>query len=100
MKKIIYFIMLLASTLFLTACGGTPLELCKQNLSEVRYNVFAGNTDNYTATFMSGKRENPYVVNGKHEKVVDFGLLTVTFTGDSPLTANYVLTINEINYTR
>lgn len=88
--------MLLLPALFFSGCGGSPLELCQNNLSEVRYNVFAGSTDEYTTTFMSGKRENPYVVNGKHEKVVDFGLLTVTFIGDSPLNASYVLKINDI----
>lgn len=100
MKRLFGFGMLLIVAMIFSACGGTVLQLCEKNLSEVRYNVFSGETDTYTASFMTGKREKPYSVNGVSEKAVDFGLLTITFKGnDTPLTASYKLTINDTEKT-
>jgi len=100
MKKIFYLatiVTLILSTVFLSACGGSTMDIAKQNLSEVRYNVFSGQNDTWTASFMSGKRENPYIVNGKSESKTDFGLLTITFKGaDTPLNASYKLTIDNV----
>lgn len=96
MKRLFILGLLITTAILFSACGGTTLQLCQQNLSEVRYNVFDGQNDTYSATFMSGKREEPYSVNGKSENAVDFGLLTVTFRGaDTPLTAKYKLIIND-----
>lgn len=70
------------------------------NLAEVRYNLYSGKTENVSATFMSGRREADYVVNGFCTKPKEFGVLT--FKIDSkitlPKTVNFVLTVGTTRH--
>lgn len=99
MKKIFMGILLAGLCLMLSACGASKVDLALNNLAEVRYNVFSGENDNFTANFMSGKRENPYAVNGVCQKQVEFGMLTIKYkTDDAPIVAQYKLKIGENEY--
>ncbi len=100
MKKLFIGTILVAICLVFTACGTDKVDLALSNLAEVRYNVFSGENDRFTATFMSGQRENPYIVNGICQERVDFGMLTIKFkTADRPMVAQYRLTVNDKEYT-
>ncbi len=100
MKKIILAsIAVIAMAFAFCGCGTTQSELILQNIAEVRYNIFSGENNIYVATFMSGKRESPYVVNGICEKQVEFGMLTVKYKSkDMPNVAQYELSIGENVY--
>lgn len=96
MKKTILVTLLAIITFAFCGCGASPTDLALENLAEVRYNIFSGENDTYVATFMSGKRETPYVVNGVCEKQVEFGMVTVKYRSpDMPTVAQYELTIGE-----
>lgn len=96
MKKTILVTLLAIITFAFCGCGASSTDLALENLAEVRYNIFSGENDTYVATFMSGKRENPYVVNGVCEKQVEFGMVTVKYRlPDMPTVAQYELTIGE-----
>jgi len=99
MRKFLLGILLCALCVIFTGCNTSTLDLVLENMAEVRYNVFSGEDDVVSLTFMSGKRENPYVVNGVCEKTVDFGLLTVKFKNDDlPTSANYRINADDLEY--
>ena len=96
MKKILLGALLILMTVVFSACGADKIDLVKANIAEVRYNVFSGENEEYTATFMSGERENPYIVNGVKEDIVEFGMLTIKYkSSDMPIVAQYTLKIDE-----
>lgn len=95
MKRILFLITTFVCLCF-TACSVNKIDVAIDNLAEVRYNIFSGENDSFQVTFMSGERENPYVVNGSCEERIEFGMLTVKFkTSDCPIVAQYSLTIND-----
>lgn len=101
MRKLFFILMttLTMVAVMLTGCGSNPVDLALKNLSEVRYNIFSGENDVFVATFMSGERETPYVVNGICEKRVEFGMLTVKYkTSDMPTIAKYKLLVGDNEY--
>ena len=51
----------------------------QENLSEYRKVLYVASTPNFDATFTTGKREEPYLLNGVSEKKVEYGVLTVKF---------------------
>lgn len=100
MKKIFLGTVLVIICLVFSACGTDKVDLALSNLAEVRYNVFSAENEKLTATFMSGQRENPYIVNGICEDVIEFGMLTIKYkTEDRPMVAQYKLKVNEQEYT-
>ena len=79
----------------------TQTQLAIRNLSEVRYNLFQGKNENFNATFMTGEREEPYILNGVADNLVDFGVITVNFLTDTSSlmgAPTYKLTIGEEFY--
>ena len=99
MKKIFVGTLLVILTLVFSACGANKIDLMLDNIAEVRYNVFSGENEEYTATFMSGERENPYIVNGICEDKTEFGMLTIKYKStDMPMVAQYKLIIDEQEY--
>lgn len=97
MKKfVLVFVLLICFAL--TGCNSTYKEVSK-NLSEVRYNIYVGETDTLKATFMCGKREKDYVINGYSSALIDFGIITVTLKKDLPHeNAKVVLTVDTNRY--
>ena len=75
MKKLIIICLLLFS-IVLPGCNKNYNRI-KNNLAEVRYNVFVGENDNFKITFMSGKREKDYSINGYNTELIDFGVITI-----------------------
>ena len=74
MKKFITLLIIAISLFTLTACG-TPEEYIKNNMSEVRQNIFDGTSGSFYVTLSSGMRETPYLSDGIHNKNVEFGVI-------------------------
>ncbi len=99
---ICFFICFVISTgLAFTGCTNKYVNLTKENLAEVRHNLYAGETDNLSVTFMSGYREKDYVINGYNTQLIEFGVVTINLKNDNISksdTANYVLLVNTNRY--
>jgi len=97
MKKLVTFCLIISS-LFLVGCNSVYSEVSKA-VSEVRYSIYSGETDALKATFMCGKREKDYVINGYNTPLIDFGIITITLkkpaTSDN---AKIVLTVDTNRY--
>ncbi len=77
-KKCLCTIFSLVTFVFLfSACSQSALEECQNKISDERQNYFEGETQNYYVSFSSGMRESPYVLNGKSENCVEFGVVTI-----------------------
>lgn len=77
MKKITCVFLFIFCIFLIIGCTKIETEIIKNNLSEVRYNIFLAKNDEFTVTFMSGKREIDYEINGYNTKLIDFGILTL-----------------------
>ena len=98
MKRFLFLAVTFVCLCF-SACGTNKIDVALENLAEVRYNIFSGENQTYFASFMSGERENPYVVNGICDKQVEFGVLTIKYkTTDCPVVAQYAIKINDSEY--
>ena len=99
MKRLVVIVCLIFFGLAFSACGTDKKDIVLDNIAEVRYNIFSGENEFYVATFMSGERENPYVVNGICEKKIEFGMLSIKYKKqDSPVVAQYSLKIDDKIY--
>lgn len=100
-KKILIFALLAISTLSLSACGQSSVDL-KNYLIEERTNLFTASDDIYSTTFSTGKREADYNFDGVINEMQDFGILTLSRNDNSSLatdTYTYILTINDEQHT-
>ncbi len=79
MKKWIIFLSLALICLSFAGCQQSNYKLLLNNASELRYNLFVGETDKVYSTYMSGQREEPYVSDGIQNTLQDFGVLTLKF---------------------
>lgn len=72
----------------------------EKNISEIQTALFSAEDKNIFATLALGKRENPYVVDGNSEELVDFAVLTVYPQQLRPQSQNasFVLTTNQAQY--
>lgn len=101
MKKrisaVLLVLMLLAG---FAACGGVDTEIDK-NISEIRLNLYEGNSDAFEVTIFIGKRENPYSLDGVSSALVDYCLINVMPSGDIPgeVTLSYQLSGGKYNQT-
>ncbi len=108
MKNIKYFFLLstlacciVISGLALGGCTNKYVELTKASLAEVRQNIYVGETDNLSVTFMSGKRETDYVINGYNTALIPFGVVTVKLTNPNITQtegATFALTVDTNRY--
>lgn len=94
----VVFIALVCMSFLLTGCSANINTLVKNNLSEYRSGICYGESTNLSATFTMGKREDPYVLNGKKENLVEFGVLTITFYEELSIAPSYTLMIDTIQY--
>ena len=67
----------MCAALVFGGCQVSSLENYKNQVSDIRENYFAGQSDNFYASFTSGMRESPYSFDGKSEEKVEFGVLTI-----------------------
>ena len=79
-------------------CKQSNYSLMQRNLSEYRKVLYVADTPNFYATFTTGKRENPYLLNGTSEKKVEYGVLTVKFNKEIYTQPTYTLLIDTIQY--
>ena len=103
MKKffIAVFSVIIGTTGVLSLLQPTNYDIAKNNLSEIRYNLFQGKTEQMNATLMSGLREEFYSLDGTARSLIEFGVITVTFlTETTGLIGKprYSLTVDDVLY--
>lgn len=79
MKKI-YLSMALVLSLFCVGCGRK--ETVADVMSEQTEIYFYGEGEAGSASIAVGKRENPYVMDGKHGQMCDFSLITLNLDSE------------------
>lgn len=94
MKKTILLCGLACFCIALVGCGSNIETQIKENLSDVRYNVFVGKNSDITVSLMSGMRENPYNYDGVSNKKCEFGIVTMTSNSIGLLNSNFVLKVD------
>lgn len=84
-KIVVFFSLVIVSTILLCACNQNYYKLLLNNASELRYNIFECDDDYVKATFMSGRREEPYVSDGIASTLKDFGVFNLSFKSNIDL---------------
>lgn len=88
--------------IFLTGgCGSNALfDYARQNVSEIRNNLFIGKSENIIVSFSSGEREKNYVIDGKSGENTDFGVFSVIVLNDNKYETkrSFVANINQVDY--
>ena len=85
--------------MLLTGCGGGNLDKYYENISELRDCLFAAENADYKVSAISGKREEPYAIDGVSGNKRDFTVITVTPASfESNLTYRYRAEINGETY--
>ena len=100
MKKITIFVLIMINCFILTGCN-RYYNITRSSISEIRYNIFNGDSDNFNITFMSGQREKDYVVNGYNTDLIDFGIVTITIKNPNlsePNNPTFALTIDTLRH--
>lgn len=82
LKKITVFVMFVCSGLLLSACGETINSYVAENMSEITYDYYFGESSQMFASLSVGERESEYLYNGESTQNVNFSLLTVGFEED------------------
>lgn len=101
MKKILIFVTIILCVCGLCACESPLYSKAKDNIAEIRNNIYIGENDDIKATFMSGQREKEYVINGYSTPLIDFGVITFALLGENVTrakTGDFTLTIDGENY--
>lgn len=80
LKKLKYFLPLFAMVLILFGVSGCNqgVSLLKNQVSDIRYDYYEGETANWYFSFSSGLREEPYVLDGFSKSKVEFGIITIS----------------------
>lgn len=89
MKKFFLFILTFLLSLSLYSCGKNINF--KDYISEITYVYFRGFSQSAKASISVGQREEPYVIDGKNQKLCDFSLISIEF--------EQIINENEINAT-
>lgn len=77
MKKYRYLTIIVLACIVLAGCSRL-LKGARQNIAEVRQNIYIGENENVVASFMAGQREEEYVINGVSTPLTPFGVIAVT----------------------
>ena len=59
-------------------CGAPSIDRLGHLVSELRENIFVGNSDSFSISVVSGKREDPFMMDGIPSITRDFTLATLT----------------------
>lgn len=73
-------------------------DLAIKNTSEMGEQCFSGKKDMTILKLMTGQRENPYSLNGKHEENKDFALLIFKTAETNVESPTYIININGTSY--
>lgn len=100
MKKISFVVLavMMIGCAMLSGCGLNVKSDVLNNLSDVRYSVFVGQSDGVVANLMCGMRENPYSYDGKSNKKTEFGVITVFFKNRPSEDLHYSLSVGKSSY--
>lgn len=101
MKKITILLAIILCAGALSACESPLYSKAKDNIAEIRNNIYIGENDDIKATFMSGEREKEYVINGYATPLIEFGVVTFTLLGENVTrakTGDFTLTIEGKKY--
>ena len=71
--------------IFISCTSAQVKKIVMKNVAEVRYNVFEGETEHFSVTFMTGMREDPYSSDGYSNTLVEFGVLTLVSKNTSAI---------------
>lgn len=96
MKKNGFIMTIILSLTLLSGCESPTYTKAKNNIAEIRNNIYAGENESIKATFMTGEREKEYVINGKATQLIEFGVITFYLTGNNVTfakTGNYKMII-------
>ena len=106
MKKIL----ILFIFTFAFACAGCG-DVNPDYISEVTKIYFAGQNENISVSIATGKREEPYIMDGIHGNMVDFSLVTLKCEDNlasdeisaeievNGIAQAYILQLNPLNFT-
>jgi len=99
--KIMIFVMLFSVMAFiplmLTGCSTPSMDRLGHLISELRENIFVGESDNFTITIVSGFREDPFLMDGIPSISRDFTLATLTpKSATSQGVYKFNITVDEI----
>lgn len=99
MKKILLILIVIIPLIFLCSCSNELYNVALQNISEITEVEYHVLNENYFASFSGGKRELPYLVDGKKNEMVSYGLLKIVILNEifNNLT-NVIFTINDVAY--
>lgn len=104
MKKVSILFLLLIFTLSLINIGCSnkiPSEV-KNNLSEIRTNIYEANNDNLSVNIITGEREDPYVLNGTAQGMTEYTVITIIPENpdniSADITYNYILKTGKKDY--
>ena len=92
MKKILCFLIVLTGILLI---GCNNQFSINDYFSEITKIYFEGQSDNIFASICVGERENPYIIDGKHNPTCDFSLITLKF--NSQIVENSIFVVLTIN---
>lgn len=100
-KKILTFLLIVASVFGLSACGKSNINL-NDYIIEERHTLFTAQDNLYTVTLSSGLREENYALDGIVNNKIDFAVLTIARNNADPLsndTYTYTVVVNDQTYT-
>lgn len=104
MKKIsllLFSILIMFSYIIIGCSGKIPSEI-KNNLSEIRVNIFEATNDNISVNIITGQREEPYVLNGTAQGMKDYTVITIIPENpdniSADITYNYLLKTGKKDY--
>ena len=96
-RKIIVIVLLvvLIAVLAIVNSKVDLTKLVKDNLSEIRSELFVGESASYKAYVASGYREEPYAHDGVKNNLVEFCVIMLKAKSGSINSASYRLTVDE-----
>ncbi|MCL1901413.1 MAG: hypothetical protein FWG51_03325 [Firmicutes bacterium] len=99
MKKVSCIFLFMLIVTVMAGCSGNPYL---NNVSEIRENIFAGNSDNFNVSVFAGEREKPYKADGIAEKRTSYFLVVVEpeFEADSDEVLNVSFKINNDDFSK
>lgn len=77
MKKLRYFVLIVGVCIVLAGCSRL-YKNAQNSIAEVRQNIYIGENESMVASFMAGKREEDYVINGVATPLIEFGVIAVS----------------------
>lgn len=97
MRKILTSIFILIS--LMSGCKVTN-KVIKNNVSEIRLNEWEFYGEEYYISFSAGKREDPYIIDGKKGKMVEYGVVKLVFydTENNDKIDKFLLIIGDKEY--